>query len=188
VVCSLETSSQLARPGVNCSLSGDVLTPLPLMSTVKTEDSMFGLLEEDTGFAVCFTTQLSLVVRLLQEYRNCKSSALATQKTNSRPHAHISCPAFCTCCPCHFALTCCIGLGRYLGILPRLLGQSLSDRTYRCRAHGTAASMKLYVHRAHRRLANHRTAGQKKPVLKVHAEAIYCTARAFYMLLYFSKK
>lgn len=163
-----------------------MLTPLPLMSMVKTEDSKFGLLEEDTGFAVCFTTQLSLVVRLLQEkIEAAKSSVLATKKTNARPHAHISCPAFCACCPCHFALTCCIGLDRYLGIL---LGLSTSDRAYRCRAHGTAASMKLCVRRAHRRLANHRTAGQKKPVLKVHAEVLYCTARAFYMLLYFSKK
>lgn len=63
MVCSLETSSQLARPGVNCGLSGDVLTPPPLMSMVKTEDPTFGLLEEDSGFAVCCTTQLSLVVQ-----------------------------------------------------------------------------------------------------------------------------
>jgi len=94
VVCSLETSSQLARPGVNCRASGDVLTPLPLMSIEKAEDSAFGLLEGETGFAVCFTTQLSLVVRLLQEkIEAAKSSVLATKKTNARPHAHISCPA-----------------------------------------------------------------------------------------------
>lgn len=93
MVCSLETRSQLARPGVNCSLSGDVLTPLELVK--KTEETLFWWLEEETGFEVHFTTQLSAIVRLLrEEIEAAKSSVLATKKSsNARPHAHISCPA-----------------------------------------------------------------------------------------------
>ena len=115
MVCSLETSSQLARPGVNCSLSGDVLTPLPLMSTVKTEDSMFGLLEEDTGFAVCFTTQLSLVVRhLREEDGSCEMVGLGNEEHQCKAACSHQLPCFCAHCrPCRFALTCCIGLGRF---------------------------------------------------------------------------
>ena len=92
MVCSLETSSQLARPGVNCSLSGDVLTPLELVK--KTEETLFWSLEGETGFEVSFTTQLTAIVRLLrEEIEAAKSSVLATKKSNARPHAHISCPA-----------------------------------------------------------------------------------------------
>lgn len=94
MVCSLETSSQLARLGVNCSLSGDVLTPLPLLPIEKTKDSAVGLLEEDTGFAVCFTTQLSLVVRLLQEYRSCEMVGLGNEEDQRKAACSHQLPCF----------------------------------------------------------------------------------------------
>ena len=94
MVCSLEASSQLARLGVNCSLSGDVLTPLPLLPTEKAKNSAVGLLEEDTGFAVCFTTQLSLVVRLLQKYRSCEMVGLGNEEDQRKAACSHQLPCF----------------------------------------------------------------------------------------------
>jgi hypothetical protein len=76
--------------------------------------------------------------------------------------------------PCHFALTCCIGLDRFS---PRTVHER-SNIQMQGAWHSSIEEIQC-VHRAHRRLANHHTAWQKKPVLGVHAEAIYCKARAF---------
>lgn len=71
-----------------------MLTPLLSMLMKKTEGSTFQMLEEDTGFAVCFTTQLSLSsFAFCEKIEAAKWSGLATKNTNARPHAHISCPA-----------------------------------------------------------------------------------------------
>jgi hypothetical protein len=111
VVCSLETSSQLAGPGVNCSLSGDVLTPPLSMSMKKTEDTPLRMLEGETGY---FTTQLSLVVRLLREDGSCEIVGLGNEEHQCKAACSHQLPCFCArCCPCHFALTCCIGLNRF---------------------------------------------------------------------------
>ena len=174
MVCSLETSSQLARLGVNCGLSGDVLTPLPLVSMMKTRDSTFGLLEEDTGFAVSFTTQTSLVVRLARGDRSCKIG-LGNEEDQRKAACSHQLPCFCArCCPCHLALTCCIGLRR---CSPRAVHER-SNIQMQGAWHSSIEEIQ-YVRRAHRRLANHHTALQKKSVLTVHAEAIEYTARAF---------
>jgi hypothetical protein len=175
VVCSLETSSQLARLGVNCGLSGDVLTPPRLVSMMKTRDSTFGLLEEDTGFAVSFTTQTSLVVRLERGDRSRTIVGLGNEEDQRKAACSHQLPCFCArCCPCHLALTCCIGLRR---CSPRAAHER-SNIQMQGAWHSSIEEIQN-IRRAHRRLANHRTALQKKSVLTVHAEAIECTARAF---------
>ena len=54
------------------------------MSMKKTEDTPLRMLEKETGYALYFTTQMSLVVRcaFCEKMKVAKSSVLATKKTN----------------------------------------------------------------------------------------------------------
>jgi len=110
------------------------------------------LLEEDTGFAVCFTTQLSLVVRhLREEDGSCEMVGLGNEEHQCKAACSHQLPCFCAHCrPCRFALTCCIGLGRFS---PRSVDSVLERSNIQMQGawHSSIEEIQ-YNHRAHRRL------------------------------------
>ena len=125
MVCSIETSSQLSRLRVNCSLSGDVLTPLPLVSMMKTRDSTFGLLEEDTGFAVSFTTQTSLVVRLERGDRSRTIVGLGNEEDQRKA----ACSHQLLCFLCLLPLSLRLDMLHRTGPLPRYFPRAVYERS-----------------------------------------------------------
>ena len=119
------------------------------MLVKKTEDSTFRLLEEDAGFAVCFTTQLSLVVRLLREEDgSCEIIGLGNEEHQCKATCSHQLPCFCAHCrPCQ---TCCIALRRFS---PRSVDSVLERSNIQMQGawHSSIEEIQ-YNHRAHRRL------------------------------------